>query len=156
PAPGAAPARAPLSGRESGLHPAGRPRASVDDPPGAAPGRVRPLVTLTLDRHISQFPGDIYFYGNASHGFKDVLTWLQAHHRRRRPNVLMPGFIPAKLYRTLLAAGYDVRFYDIGPTGDFDHSEIAELTDADTLAIFVIHYFGLPADLAQVREFSTR
>jgi perosamine synthetase len=113
-------------------------------------------VTLTLDRHLSQFPGDVYFYGNASHGFKDVLTWRQEHHRRRRPNVLMPGFLPAKLYRTLLAAGYDARFYDIGPAGDFDPSEIADLADADTLALFVIHYFGLPADLRCVREFATR
>lgn len=113
-------------------------------------------MTLTLDRYVSQFPGDVHFYGNASHGFKDVLTWLQEHHRRRRPNVLMPGFIPAKLYRTLLAAGYDARFYDIGPAGDFDPAEIADLADADTLAIFVIHYFGLPADLGRVRELATR
>src|SRR5262249_54809972 len=150
------PARAPLPGRESGLHPAGRPRASDGDPAGAALDRVRPLVTLTLDRHVSQFPGDVYFYGNASPGFKDVLTWPQAPHHRPPPNVLMPGFIPAKLYRTLLAAGYDVRFYDIGATGDFDPSEVADLADTDTLALFVIHYFGLPADLAQVREFATR
>jgi perosamine synthetase len=113
-------------------------------------------VSVTLDQQLTQFSGDIFFYGNASHGLLDVLVWLQRHHRRPRPNVLMPAYLPAKLYRTILAAGYELRSYDITREGEFDPSELAALADQDTLAIFVIHYFGLPADLTAVRELATR
>jgi len=113
-------------------------------------------VSVTLAQELTQFSGDVFFYGNASHGLLDVLTWLQGHHRRRRPNVLMPAYLPAKLYRTILAAGYELRSYDITRECEFDPSEIADLIDEDTLAIVVIHYFGLPADLAAVRELATR
>jgi dTDP-4-amino-4,6-dideoxygalactose transaminase len=68
----------------------------------------------------------------------------------------MPAYLPAKLYRTILAAGYALRSYDITPDCELDPSEIAALVDPDTLAIFVIHYFGLPADLTAVRELATR
>jgi dTDP-4-amino-4,6-dideoxygalactose transaminase len=121
-----------------------------------ANGTVRHPVMLTLDRYVSHFPGAVHFYGNASHGFKDVLTWLRGPDRRRTPNVLMPGYIPAKLYRTLLAAGYTVRFYDIGPACEFDPAEVADLADEDTLAIVVVHYFGLPSDLEAIRKFASQ
>jgi dTDP-4-amino-4,6-dideoxygalactose transaminase len=127
----------------------------TDDTASRAHGAER-IVTLTLDRYLSQFPGEVFFYGNASHGFKDALTWLQEHHRRRRPNVLMPGYIPAKLYRTALAAGYQARFYDVNGAAEFDPAEVAGLVDDDTLAIFVVHYFGLPANLTAVRQLASR
>jgi dTDP-4-amino-4,6-dideoxygalactose transaminase len=113
-------------------------------------------VSATLSELLSRLSGDVFFYGNASHGLKDVLTWLQEHRPRPRPNVVMPAYLPAKLYRTILAAGYSLRCYDITPACEFDSNAIAGLLDEDTQAIVVIHYFGLPADLTAVRELATR
>jgi dTDP-4-amino-4,6-dideoxygalactose transaminase len=97
-------------------------------------------------------------YGNASHGFYDVLAWLRRGGRGAggdRPNVLMPGFIPAKLYRTALAAGYTPRFYDLDAECQFDPAAIEALVDEGTRALFVVHYFGLPARLDEVRRLAT-
>ena len=97
-------------------------------------------------------------YGNASHGFYDVLAWLRRRDRdpdRGRPNVLMPAYIPAKLYRTALAAGYTPRFYDLDAACRFDPAAIEALVDGGTRALFVVHYFGLPARFDEVRQLAT-
>jgi dTDP-4-amino-4,6-dideoxygalactose transaminase len=95
------------------------------------------------------------YYGNASHGFYDVLTWLARRRPRSRPNVLMPAYIPAKLYRIALAAGFTPRFYDLDWRCDFDPAAVEALVDGDTLAVFGVHYFGLPARLHELRRLAT-
>jgi dTDP-4-amino-4,6-dideoxygalactose transaminase len=113
----------------------------------------------TLPRRLGDTRGRIVYYGNASHGLFDVLTWLAgsggAGNGRGRPNVVMPGYIPAKLYRTALAAGFTPRFYDLDSGCRFDPAEIEALVDGHTRAVFVVHYFGLPAAADEVRPMAT-
>ncbi len=109
-----------------------------------------------LDRYLKSFGTDIRRYGNASHAFKDVLLYLSRKSGIERPNVIMPGFIPAKLYRTVVAAGYEPRFYDIGKGCAFDLSEVEDLIDDQTTSIFAIHYFGHPADVESLSAVAAR
>ena len=95
-------------------------------------------------------------YGNASHAFKDVLLHLNGKARLQYPNVVMPAFIPAKLYRTVIAAGYEPKFYDIDDRCRFDPQEVEDLVDERTTSIFAVHYFGHPADVVSLCDISYR
>ncbi len=110
----------------------------------------------TLAEYLRSIGREVHCYGNASHAFKEILGFLNARDRRRMPNVIMPSFIPAKLYRTVLAAGYEPRFYDIFGACRFDPQQVEDLIDANTTAVFVIHYFGLPADLHSLVDICRR
>ena len=113
----------------------------------------------SLRNYLGSFSGKIFSYGNATHAFMDVLLYLNKHRRILNPVILMPSFIPAKLYRTVLAAGYEPRFYEIYNCTDdavtrcsFDLNEIEKLIDENTKGIFAVHYFGYPADILPLRK----
>jgi dTDP-4-amino-4,6-dideoxygalactose transaminase len=112
-------------------------------------------MALYFDEYIKRFNGRHFFYGNATHAFRDVMVWLNQSRRIKKPNIVMPEYIPAKLYRTVLAAGYTPRFYEIFGNCEFDPEEIRFLIDDQTLALFVVHYFGLPTRLDSVRRLAT-
>lgn len=107
---------------------------------------------LTYNQYKKSFSGDIYYYGNASHGFYDVMRWLQEARPKKSPNIVMPVYIPAKLYRYVLAAGFQPVFYDVDLNCGFEPDEVADLIDEQTQAVFVIHYFGVPAPVHQLKE----
>jgi dTDP-4-amino-4,6-dideoxygalactose transaminase len=113
-------------------------------------------MALHFDEYMKRFSGRHFFYGNATHAFKDVMTWLRKTRPTAQPNIIMPEYIPAKLYRTVLAAGYTPRFYEIFGNCEFDLEEMASLINDQTLALFVIHYFGLPSQLDAVRLLTSR
>ena len=113
----------------------------------------------SLRNYLESISGKIFSYGNATHAFMDVLLYLNKQRRISNPVILMPSFIPAKLYRTVLAAGYEPRFYEIyncsevGSRGcSFDLNEIENLIDENTKGIFVVHYFGYPANILSLRR----
>jgi dTDP-4-amino-4,6-dideoxygalactose transaminase len=108
-----------------------------------------------LGDRLRRAPGRIVYYGNASHGYYEVLTWLARRRGTAAGNVLMPAYIPAKLYRTALAAGVTPRFYDLDTACRFDPAAVEALVDSGTLAIFAVHYFGLPARLTELRRIAT-
>lgn len=101
-----------------------------------------------------RFKGEVYFYGNASHGLWEALVWIQKHRPVEQPNVVMPVYIPEKLYRMVLAAGYEPKFYEIDEKLKFDISQVAGLIDSDTQAVVGIHYFGIPADIEDLKLIS--
>ena len=105
-----------------------------------------------FEGYINSIGVQTYRYGNATHAFADILTFMNKEKNSFPPNIIMPSFIPAKLYRTVLAYGYSIKFYEINENCRFDINEIINLIDPDTKAIFVIHYFGCPAEIKQVRE----
>ncbi|MBD3615433.1 MAG: DegT/DnrJ/EryC1/StrS family aminotransferase [Gracilimonas sp.] len=109
-----------------------------------------------MNEYKERFEGDLYFYGNASHGLYDVLVWLQKHNTKATPNIVLPIFIPAKLFRLVLAAGYEPRFYDIRLDCSVDPRQIEEKTDQNTQAIMAIHYFGIPSPVNDLRDISNR
>jgi perosamine synthetase len=95
-------------------------------------------------------------YANASNGFKDFLAALAARSGCERPNVLLPSYIPAKLLRAALAAGCAVRFYEVHGRCRFDLADVERLVDAQTVAVFHVHYFGFPGDIEGMRALATR
>jgi len=108
-------------------------------------------MALTFDTYKQRFPGEIFFYGNASHGFYDTLMWLQENRPKKRANIVMPVYIPAKLYRYVLAAGYEPVFYDINTSCGFEPEEVARLINDRTQAVLVIHYFGIPCPVQKLK-----
>ncbi len=109
-----------------------------------------------LEEYLKSLGSRVLPYGNASHAFKDILLHLKKITGRRSANVIMPSFIPAKLYRTVLAAGYEPRFYDVGERCGFDPQQVEDLIDDQTTCLFIIHYFGCPTDLVSAKEIAVR
>jgi dTDP-4-amino-4,6-dideoxygalactose transaminase len=103
--------------------------------------------TMRFHDYLNQLGAKWFLYANASNAFKDCLVWLAASSKRDRPEVVMPSFIPAKLYRTALAAGYAVRFYEVHGGCRFELDEVERLLNQQTAAIFYVHYFGFPGDV---------
>lgn len=106
----------------------------------------------SLKKHLQSISDSIYGYGNASHAFKDILDYLKPDYKNYFPNIIMPSFIPAKLYRTVLAAGYEPKFYEISGSCEFNLNDIKKLVDENTRAVFVIHYFGHPANIEDIKK----
>lgn len=111
-------------------------------------------MALDFKEYRERLNGDLFFYGNASHGFYDVLVWLQKNRPKANPNIVMPIFIPAKLYRTVLAAGYKVRFYDVLPNCTMDAEVVKDLMDEQTQAVFCVHYFGIPSPVHELKRYT--
>ena len=111
---------------------------------------------LSLDQYLGQFEGRSYFYGNAAHAFYDIMVWLQMNRPKKKPNIVMPVYIPAKLYRFILAAGYEPKFYDVRTDLNFNPEEISGLIDDQTQAVFAVHFFGIPVDLQPLKNITTR
>lgn len=110
----------------------------------------------TLDQYLSEFDGEPIYYGNASHGFYDIMVWLQKNRPKDKPNIVMPVYIPAKLYRFILAAGYEPKFYDVPTDLNIDLGEITDLIDDQTQAVFAVHFFGIPVDLQPLKKCTER
>lgn len=109
-------------------------------------------MALHFKEYKQRFSGDIHFYGNASHAFYEILVWLQVHRPKSKPNVILPVFIPAKLYRVVLAAGYTPKFCDISLGCEMDVNRIRDLIDDQTQAVFCVHYFGMPAPVHDLKS----
>ncbi len=109
-----------------------------------------------LEEYLKSLGCRVLPYGNASHAFKDILLHLKKNTTGSVPNVVMPSYIPAKLYRTVLAAGYEPKFYDIGNGCQFDPQQVEDLVDDRTTSLFIIHYFGYPTDLNSAKDIAAR
>lgn len=111
---------------------------------------------MTFDEYVLSLGGSAYLYANASNAMKDLLDYLLRRSGLSTPNIIMPAYIPAKLYRTALAAGYEVRFYEIFDKCVFDIAEVERLIDRNTVAVFHVHYFGFPYCTTDVQELARR
>lgn len=111
---------------------------------------------ISFNQYLEQFEGTSFFYGNAAHAFYDIMLWLQKNHPKKKPNIVMPVYIPAKLYRFILAAGYEPKFYDVPTDLDIDLGEISGLIDDQTQAVFAVHFFGVPVDMQPLKKLTSR
>ena len=109
----------------------------------------------SLNQYLKQFDGISYYYGNASHAFYDIMVWLQKNRPKNKPNIVMPVYIPAKLFRFILAAGYEPKFYDVPTDLNIDLQEISGLIDDQTQAVFAVHFFGVPVDMNPLKKITT-
>jgi dTDP-4-amino-4,6-dideoxygalactose transaminase len=111
---------------------------------------------MTFAEHLSRLGAAWHPYANASNAFKDFLLALVRDAGRAKPNVVMPSYIPAKLNRTALAAGCAVHFYEVHGPCRVDLPDVERQVDADTVAIFHVHYFGFPGEVEGIRALATR
>lgn len=111
-------------------------------------------MAFKYEQYKQKFPGKTFFYGNASHGFYDTLIWLQENKPKNKPNIVMPVYIPAKLYRIVIAAGYEPIFYDVNMNCGFKPEQVMSLINNQTQAVLAIHYFGLPCPVQELKTFT--
>ncbi len=111
---------------------------------------------MRLQRHLAALGAASHLYANASNAFKDFLEWLAAASGRERPTVVMPSFIPAKLLRAALAAGCDVRFYEVYARCRWDLADVERQIGPDTIALLHVHYFGFPGPVEGMRALAAR
>jgi dTDP-4-amino-4,6-dideoxygalactose transaminase len=111
---------------------------------------------MTFSEYLQSLGGYTYLYANASNGYKDLLTYLVTKSGKTRPNVVIPSYIPAKLYRASLAAGCDVRFYEVFGKCTFEVSRVDALIDENTVAVFYVHYFGIPHQIDEMATLAKR
>jgi dTDP-4-amino-4,6-dideoxygalactose transaminase/CelD/BcsL family acetyltransferase involved in cellulose biosynthesis len=97
-----------------------------------------------------------YKYGNATHAYGEILDFICNKTDGALNNILLPSYLPAKLYRITLACGFTPKSYSIDRCLNFDTEEIKSLIDRGTKAIFAIHYFGYPAKIKELREIADR
>ncbi len=107
---------------------------------------------MTFQQYLQSLGGSSYLYANASNAMKDVLMYIARRKNIASPNIILPAYLPAKLYRTALAAGYEVKFYEVFDKCVFDVREVERLIDDKTAVVFHVHYFGFPYCLREMRE----
>lgn len=108
------------------------------------------MSTSSFRDHCRSLGGSTWLYANASNAYKDVLGHLVRSRGSARPNVVIPSYVPAKLYRASLAAGCAVRFYTVRGHCVPDLDELNAAVDDDTAAVLYVHYFGFPHRLEEV------
>ncbi len=103
-------------------------------------------------KYLNALGGEVFSYGNATHAFLDALKHIKHGDKKNPPGIIMPSYIPAKLYRILFTEGYLPVFYEINQRCEFNVNEVLNLIDENTVAIFAVHYFGHPSDVASLRQ----
>jgi perosamine synthetase len=111
---------------------------------------------LTFQEYLSNLGGTSFLYANASNGFKDILAYIVKNAEKPQPNIVLPSYIPAKLYRSALAAGCATRFYEVRGKCTFDLNEVERLIDENTVAIFYVHYFGFSHQIEEICSLAAR
>lgn len=74
--------------------------------------------------------------------------------RPKRDGVLIPAFTCYSVPSAIVKAGLKVHLCDVDPaTLDFDYAQLQQkLTDPSLLCVVPVNLFGLPADVAKIRE----
>lgn len=138
-------------------------------PPAASPIYLRDIITgikgvFRGKEELERFKSELKEYFGVKHCFlfssgKAALTLiLKALHKiyPGRDEVLIPAFSCYSVPSAIVRAGLKVRLCDIHPdTLDFDFEQSAmslERSSDGLLAIIPTHLFGLPADIARLRE----
>lgn len=111
---------------------------------------------MTFQQYLQSLGGSSYLYANASNAMKDVLVYLAQKRNITSPKIILPAYLPAKLYRTALAAGFDVKFYEVFDKCVFDLGEVERLVDDKTVAVFHVHYFGFPHRVREMEALTRR
>ena len=67
-------------------------------------------------------------------------------------NVLMPAYHCSIEVEAVLKAGTQVRFYNVNRNMRVDLHDLKEKIDDNTKAVFVIHYFGFPQPIDEIKK----
>jgi len=67
--------------------------------------------------------------------------------------ILMPSYFQGTEVDTVVAAGFDVRFYAIDEQFRVDLTDVESKLNEKVSALYIIHYFGLSQDLDPITDF---
>jgi len=71
----------------------------------------------------------------------------------RKSRFLLPGFHCGVEVEAVKRAGHEIDFYNIRKDLSIDFKDLAKHITAETRALLIIHYFGLPQDMIKVLQF---
>jgi dTDP-4-amino-4,6-dideoxygalactose transaminase len=92
--------------------------------------------------------GNTQFYSRGSDAIRVLFEGmaLQADE-----SVLAPAYLCAEVVGAFRAAGVRPEWYAVDERGEVDPDDIARRIHPGTRAIYVVHYFGFPQDVARLR-----
>lgn len=92
--------------------------------------------------------------GNAqffSRGSDAIRALFEGMRLRADESVLAPAYLCAEVVGAFRAAGVWPEWYAVDERGTADPNEIARRIHPGTRAIYIVHYFGFPQDVARLR-----
>jgi len=101
-------------------------------------------MSYTFSDFEDKLSNHIYYYGQASQAFYDLLIWLRNKQSTRYAEIILPAFTSSEVLKTVLAAGYKPVFYEIEPNCQINPLSVKELITNRTLAVIATHFFGMP------------
>lgn len=85
-------------------------------------------------------------------GRSAIYHLCKAISKSARRTVLVPAFHCPSVVTPVLAAGYDVEFFNVQEDLRLDHDDLMGRITTETAAVLVIDYFGFPEDLTAIRD----
>jgi perosamine synthetase len=113
---------------------------------------LRPADLLGGERKKNIFPGDrpAYFYSTGRAALLNGVRLLAGLKPGRR-KLLVPAFMCEEALWPLREAGFLIDYYSIDDKFNFSLPEIEAKVDREVLAVMVVHYFGIPAESAELK-----
>jgi perosamine synthetase len=68
-------------------------------------------------------------------------------------NILVPSYHCSVEVDAVLQAGAKIKFYNVGVGMELDLADIQKCIDSNTRGIFIIHYFGFPQPVRELKRF---
>jgi len=97
----------------------------------------------------------VFFLSSGKAAFFLILCALKG--LRKRKKVIIPAYTCYSVPSAIRKAGLEIVPCDIrAETLDFDPGQLEKLCDDDTLCVVPTHLFGIPSDVARVRELAGR
>jgi perosamine synthetase len=93
--------------------------------------------------------GRSFFYFRGANAVYQGVKFL---HIGINDNVLMPAFHCGVEVEAVLKAKTNVQFYKINENLEIDLKDLEQRINADTKAVFVIHYFGFPQKIDEIKK----
>jgi len=78
---------------------------------------------------------------------------LRALNVRAGENVLVPSYHCTSVVEPILQYGGEVKFYNVGLDLQPDLEDVRRKIDAKTRALLIIHYFGFPQPIVEIKQF---
>jgi len=106
-----------------------------------------------FEREIKEYFGTKHVFLLSSGKASLALILLGLKSASARKKVIIPAYTCYSVPSSIIKAGLEIVPCDIKTdTLDFNHGELEKLVDDDTLCIVATHLFGIPADIARLKE----
>lgn len=81
---------------------------------------------------------------------------MLANQKPGENELLVPAFICEETLWPLRDAGFKIAYYPIDKNFSFSLAEVETKINENTLAVMVVHYFGIPSDLKGLKELCSK